>query len=272
VAATGKLTVADTYTQDSTGALDIAINGATAGTKYDQLKVTKAATLGGTLNISLGAGFTPTVGQTFTILTASSVSDTFATVNGLAINGSEHFTIAYHASSVVLTVVSGALTTATVPSNLLVTQLIQPVPRHSSVAKGRYGLEVTGRGFGQLPAFSLARVPQAASVSVPVSLPVAFGHPAMGVHGFRPMDDFGSPSTAPASAGGFSGAGSLGISPVSASAYNSMSGMNHMRFECGVDLRAVLKTSRKQLLKGLWAAPDSKDALALGYMTYTASH
>ena len=48
--------------------------------------------------------------------------------------------------------------------------------------------------------------------------------------------------------------------------------MNHMRFECGVDLKALLKTSRKQLLKGLWAAPDSPDALAIGYMTYTGSH
>jgi hypothetical protein len=51
-----------------------------------------------------------------------------------------------------------------------------------------------------------------------------------------------------------------------------MSAMNHQRFECGVDLKALLKTSRKQLLKGLWAAPDSKDALSIGYMTYTGSH
>ena len=67
---TGKLTVSDTYTQGSTGALDIGIDG-TASTKFDQLKVNQAATLGGTLNITLGSGFTPTVGQTFTILTAS---------------------------------------------------------------------------------------------------------------------------------------------------------------------------------------------------------
>jgi hypothetical protein len=48
-----------------------------------------------------------------------------------------------------------------------------------------------------------------------------------------------------------------------------MAAMNHMRFECGVDLKAVLKTSRRQLLKGLWAAPDSPDALNIGYMTLT---
>ena len=66
-------------------------------------------------------------------------------------------------------------------------------------------------------------------------------------------------------------AASLVVQPTAA-AYNSMSAMNHMRFECGVDLKALLKTSRKHLLKGLWAAPDSPDALAIGYMSYTGSH
>ncbi len=58
-AKTGKLTVADTYTQDAGGTLNIQINGARAVTKYDQLKVTGSATLGGVLNINLGSGFTP---------------------------------------------------------------------------------------------------------------------------------------------------------------------------------------------------------------------
>jgi hypothetical protein len=51
-----------------------------------------------------------------------------------------------------------------------------------------------------------------------------------------------------------------------------MATMNHMRFECGVDLKALLKTSRKQLVRALWAAPDSPEALAIGYMNYTTSH
>jgi hypothetical protein len=79
-------------------------------------------------------------------------------------------------------------------------------------------------------------------------------------------------TVAPVGTGDASLAGSFGIAPVSAASYNSMSAMNHQRFECGVDLKALLKTSRKQLLKGLWAAPDSKDALSIGYMTYTGSH
>jgi hypothetical protein len=59
------------------------------------------------------------------------------------------------------------------------------------------------------------------------------------------------------------------MSAVSAAAYNSMAAMNHMRFECGVDVGALAKTSPKRLLKALWASPDSPDALSIGYMTLT---
>jgi len=262
VAKTGKLTVADTYTQSSAGTLDIAINGTTAGTKYDQLKVTQSATLGGTLNISLGTGFTPTVGQTFTILTASSVSSTFTTVNGLAINGTEHFTITYNGASVTLKVVSGPAPAA----SLILTQLLPPI-RHGSAIEGHYGPEVSSRRMATLPAI----VP---AMGVARAAPVSVGRPTTGMRGFRPMDQFGSPAIASALAGTFdtSVAGSFGVAPISAASYNSMSGMNHLRFECGLDLKALLKTSRKQLLKGLWAAPDSRDALAIGYMNYTGSH
>ena len=85
------------------------------------------------------------------------------------------------------------------------------------------------------------------------------------------MDELGSATAplAPGGAGDAGVAGALGISAVSAAAYNPMASMNHMRFECGVDLKALMKTSRKQLLKGLWAAPDSPDALNIGYMTLT---
>jgi len=88
------------------------------------------------------------------------------------------------------------------------------------------------------------------------------------------MDELGSPVSlaAPISTGDAGIASSLGISPVSAAASNSMAAMNHMRFECGVDLKALLQTSRKRLVRALWASPDSKEALSIGYMNYTASH
>ena len=86
---TGKLQVNGTYTQNANGALDVTIGGTTAGTKYDQLHVSGTASLNGTLNISLASGFTPTVGSTFDIVNASSITGPFSTVNGVAINSSE---------------------------------------------------------------------------------------------------------------------------------------------------------------------------------------
>jgi hypothetical protein len=267
---TGKLTVSDAYSQSSAGALDIAIDGATVGTKYDQLKVTNAATLGGTLNITVAAGFTPTVGETFTILTASSVTNHFATVNGIVINSNEYFTVTYNATSVVLKATSGQppaqVTTAAAPS--LQPALLAPIT-HSGV-NGHYGPTVTSRRIAQLPALAPA-------FNTVTATPVSMMRPGMFsagvIRGFRPMDE--SPVATglsdPSSPAG-SSVSTFGTAPVSAAAYNSMGAMNHMRFECGVDLKALLKTSRKQLLKGLWASPDSPNALSIGYMTYTGSH
>lgn len=103
----GILAVTGSYTQNATGVLDIAINGATAGSLYSQLAVSNGARLNGILNIKRKASFVPTIGTTFKILTASAVSGQFATVNGTAINSAEHFTVNYSSNAVTLTVVSG---------------------------------------------------------------------------------------------------------------------------------------------------------------------
>jgi hypothetical protein len=109
------------YSQGSTGTLDIFIGGATAGTQYDQLDVTTAS-LNGTLSISRAAGFTPAIGSKFTIMNYLADSGSFGTVNGLAINGSEHFALNCGSTACVLTVVAGALPSrpaqgSTKPSN-----------------------------------------------------------------------------------------------------------------------------------------------------------
>jgi hypothetical protein len=176
-------------------------------------------------------------------------------------------------------VVSGTPSASSPASSALASRLIPaPVHRGSSVSvKGRYGLGVFGQRMAPLPviapALSMARTPVSLSAA-PVAPPVSFGMPATGMHGFRPMDQFASPALAPAPAttGDAGAAGAFGISSSSAASYNSMGSMNHMRFECGVDLKALLQTSRKRLVRGLWAAPDSPDALYLGYMSYTGSH
>jgi hypothetical protein len=57
--------------------------------------------------VTLINNFLPAIGDTFTILTTSARTGQFATVNGLSINGGEHFQITYSATSVTLMVVSG---------------------------------------------------------------------------------------------------------------------------------------------------------------------
>jgi len=103
---TGKLS-ARTYTQNSSGSFNVQIGGLTVGKQYSQLAVANGASLNGTLNVTLINNFVPAIGNTFTILTGSAVSGTFATVNGLSINSGEHFTIKYNPTNVTLTVVSG---------------------------------------------------------------------------------------------------------------------------------------------------------------------
>jgi hypothetical protein len=104
---TGILKETGAYTQSASGVLNIAISGTTAGTQYDQLNPTTAS-LNGTLNITRPTGFVPAIGSTFKIMNYSSETGTFSTVNGTAINSSEHFTVTVQSTDVLLTVVSGA--------------------------------------------------------------------------------------------------------------------------------------------------------------------
>jgi len=97
--------VTGTYTQWPTGILSTGIGGPTVVTQYSQLKAGHA-TLAGTLAAPLLNGFTPTVGQTFTVVSASPVVGTFSNTT-IPINSSEHFAISYTTTKVVLTVVSG---------------------------------------------------------------------------------------------------------------------------------------------------------------------
>ncbi|AUC82359.1 T9SS type A sorting domain-containing protein [Lacinutrix sp. Bg11-31] len=74
-------------------------------TSYDKLTINSGtsgiASLSGTLTVNLLNGFTPTVGDTFTILTANTVTGTFDTTN---LPSNYIWNITYNASSVVLEV------------------------------------------------------------------------------------------------------------------------------------------------------------------------
>jgi T5SS/PEP-CTERM-associated repeat protein len=87
------------YTQVATGELLIELSSV----GYDQLLVTGDATLAGTLTVDFVDGFIPDIGQTFTMLTADDVDDTFTTESLPSVPG-RIFDVIYNPQSVVLTV------------------------------------------------------------------------------------------------------------------------------------------------------------------------
>ena len=95
--------VTGTYTQNSTGTLAVAIGGTTLATQYSQLKVVGTANVSGALAATLINTFTPTVGQKFTVMSATKVAGTFSNTT-IPINSTEQFTVSYTKASVVLTV------------------------------------------------------------------------------------------------------------------------------------------------------------------------
>lgn len=75
----GTINVTGNYIQPSSGKLIIEIASATS---FDKLLITGTASLAGTLQVDTLGGYNP-IGQSFTFLTASSVSGTFGTLAGL---------------------------------------------------------------------------------------------------------------------------------------------------------------------------------------------
>ena len=120
----GLLAITGTYTQLATGTMTGLVNGTTVGTGFSQLTVSGSAALAGTINFTVAAGFqgSLTLGETFTVLTASSVAGTFSN-STIAINSTFHFNVSYTATGVVLTVASGPVRP---PST---SALAQPVPQ-----------------------------------------------------------------------------------------------------------------------------------------------
>lgn len=82
----GELDISGNYQQTSAGTLNIDLGGYLPGTTFDLITVTAGgaggvASLGGTLNVTLTNGFSPTNGATFTFLTAASRVGTFTKFN-----------------------------------------------------------------------------------------------------------------------------------------------------------------------------------------------
>ncbi len=96
---------AGNYTQSSAGAFNVKIGGTGAG-QFDSVTLTGTATLAGALNVSLINPFSPALGNTFTILTASAVSGTFSSTNLPGLSAGLGWKVTYTATTVVLSVVT----------------------------------------------------------------------------------------------------------------------------------------------------------------------
>jgi hypothetical protein len=96
----GTLSIEGRFATAANSTLAIDLGGVAAGTQYDQLLVDGPAALSGTLNVSL-LGFTPLAGDTFTILTADSLSGQFT---NLSLPANYTWDVNYGATSVALSV------------------------------------------------------------------------------------------------------------------------------------------------------------------------
>ncbi len=111
----GLLNIIGKYFQTATGALNIELGGLTPGTEYDRLSVSDAASLNGSLNVTLIGGFKPKQFDSFSMAEFKSRTGNFTSVNppqpelyGWSIN--------YSTTNVTLIVANTAPTFASTPA------------------------------------------------------------------------------------------------------------------------------------------------------------
>ncbi len=104
----GQATVAE-LTQGSVGVIEIEIGGLFPGMEFDQWLVTGTADLDGVLDVSIIGGFSPSLGQTFNIISAGSRVGTFSVENLPTLAGDLGFRVNYLSTTVQLEVINAAL-------------------------------------------------------------------------------------------------------------------------------------------------------------------
>jgi hypothetical protein len=126
----GTLMVNGPYRQSSTGQLTVEVGGTTPGTGYDQFKVKGAATLSGTLNVTLYNGYLPNIGDAFQVLTYTTRSGLFTAYTGLVLPNGRSFSPLYTTTDLTLLVVPGSITPTPVPTSTGVptTPTVGPTP------------------------------------------------------------------------------------------------------------------------------------------------
>lgn len=95
----GMLIIDGEFVNDTTGILDIELGGLTAGIDHDVLAVTNQLTLDGTLMLTSTDEFQPQIGQSYDVITASSITGTFSQVVGAG-----QYTVLVGANTITVTV------------------------------------------------------------------------------------------------------------------------------------------------------------------------
>src|SRR6185295_8636348 len=105
----GDLNVTGGYPQTASGNLAIELGGRTPGTQYDQLDISRAATLNGALNVTLTGGFQPQQYDSFVVARFGSRSGTFSSFN-LPLTNRLGWTVVYTGTNATLVVSNTAPT------------------------------------------------------------------------------------------------------------------------------------------------------------------
>jgi hypothetical protein len=104
-ASSGAIAFGDTYDQTSLGTLNVRIGGISPTIGFDRYIVSQSAVLSGTLAITLVNSYEPDLGDTFEIMTFSSRSGIFSSIDGLIIGSGKRFEVFYGSTNLVLEVV-----------------------------------------------------------------------------------------------------------------------------------------------------------------------
>jgi len=116
----GALAVTGNYIEDPAATLVVELGGVVSGTGYDVLNVGFSCVLNGDLDIALIDGFTPSLGDSFEVLTCGSLTGGFAMIHGLALGGGLMLQPIYSANSLTLVAVQPVAIPALPVGGLLV--------------------------------------------------------------------------------------------------------------------------------------------------------
>jgi hypothetical protein len=109
----GELKVSGAFRQNAGGTLNVEIGGRAPVAEYDRFLVSGVATLSGTLNISMTNDFVPVPGDQFALMTYSTRSGSFTTINGLNLGGGRIMSPVYNPNNFTVWLPGGPTMTPT---------------------------------------------------------------------------------------------------------------------------------------------------------------